>query len=202
MTQPPAIDCPKCGERRPPEAGACPRCGLAVDRFAGFSAAAEDDAPAAIAELWNACRETWTDDAAHDRFVKAAMVADAYRFAAAAYRQVLRDRPDDAIAKARLADVARRAESAVLGSAAARHYKDDGKEPYKTVALLLVILLAFIAAGVVYAVFISKSATEKADPGGPAAGVERVPDRPRVRSTKVAPAVKPRRATPPTERGP
>ena len=160
--KPGEVACPKCGEPAAEDVAACPACGLQRERFDGFESPSQDaDAPDALAELWEACRDSWDEPDTHDRFIKTAMVAEAYRYAAGRYRRVLREKPDDPIARSRLDDVARRAEAAVLQSAAAGRYEDAHEEPYKNLSLLLVVLVAIIAMGVVYAVFIRGQSTEQ-----------------------------------------
>lgn len=158
--RPGAVVCPKCGEPAPEDTAACATCGLVRERYDGFELPQDGDAPDALAELWESCRGSWDDPEAHDRFVKTAMVAEAYRYAAGKYRQALWENPDDSIARSRLDDVARRAEIAILQTAVAGRYEDDYKEPYKNVSLLLAVLIAFIAMGVVYAVLIRDRSTE------------------------------------------
>lgn len=155
------VACPKCGDPAPEDTAACRKCGLVREQFDGFDTSQGDDASDALAELWESCRDSWDDAEAHDRFVKTAMVGEAYRYAAGKYRQVLREHPDDSIARSRLEDVARRAEAALLRSAAAGRYEDDHKEPYKSVSLLLAVFVALIAMGVVYAVLIRDQSTEE-----------------------------------------
>ncbi len=154
------VACPKCGQPAPEDLAACATCGLVRERFDGFESSQGSHAPDALAELWESCRDSWDDLEAHDRFIKAAMVAEAYRYAAARYRQALRENRDDPIARSGLDDVARRAETAILQSASAGRYEDDHKQPYKSVTLLLVVLVALIAMGMVYAVAIRDEPTQ------------------------------------------
>jgi hypothetical protein len=144
--------CPKCGEPVAASAAACARCGLARDRFDGFAAEVDAEAPAALAALWSACEAAWDAPEPHDRFVAAAVVTGSFRFAAARYRQALRARPDDPIAAERLADVGRRAEAALLDAASQPREKPDAnKRPYQGALVVLVLLAALIGLGLVYA---------------------------------------------------
>jgi hypothetical protein len=147
-------ECPKCGAPAAQEGVACIRCGLAADRFESFARDEAEQVPEALAELWDACEGDWRDAEAHDRFVRAAVAAEAFRYAASKYRGALRSRPGDTEAKRRLADIRRRAEAAILQTAAAGRYAPEGKEPYRGAALLLVILIALAIVGMVYAVFL------------------------------------------------
>jgi len=143
--------CPKCDAVVDAAATACARCGLAADRFDGFEHDQREQVPDALRELWQECAADWDDAAGHDRFVKAAVAAEAYRYAAARYRQVSRERGGDRIADERLGDISRRAEAAILQTAAARRYEEPTKEPYRAVAIMLAVLVALAAVGAVYA---------------------------------------------------
>ena len=166
--------CPKCDAATPDEAAACQRCGLARDKFDGFELGGDADVPEALTSMWDACESDWTDSDAHDRFVKAAVVAEAYRYAAARYRQALRQRPGDETARDRLADVARRAEAAILQSAAARRYEPERHEPYKNVAIMLIVLVGLMALGAVWAMFLRDRAVDGAEQRtAPPAGARR-----------------------------
>ncbi len=147
------VDCPKCGETQPADLDACRRCGLARDRFEDFEGGVDGIASDSLRALWDACVDDWSDATAHEAFVKAAVVESAYRYAAGSYRQILRDRPGDRMAERQLADVARRAETAILQSARAGKYEDAADEPFKKVTLLLMVLVVLIAMGIVYAMF-------------------------------------------------
>ena len=148
------MSCPKCAEPVADAATACPRCGLARDRFDGYAAASDATASDALVALWAACEAAWDDADAHEQFVAAVEVTSSFRFAATKYRQALRERPDDPIAVERLAEVGRRAEASLLDAAAeARQKPEEGKRPYQGIIIMLALLAALIAAGVVYAVF-------------------------------------------------
>ncbi len=143
----PRMRCPKCDDEQP-EADACRACGLAADRFADFDARADESSPE-LALLWQACVDDWDRDAAHDRFVQAVAADFAYTFGARRYRQRLRDRPNDALARSGLDRLTRMAEATLLSSAAARKAVEPD-EPYKNVVLLMVALVALVGLGGVY----------------------------------------------------
>ena len=101
MTAPTA--CPKCRRERRPGEDACARCGLLVARWAGFSAG--EPAPLAhplLDALWKKVEESWDDEAAHARFLDAAVEERALDLAAARYRAAQDRSPDDARAHAGL----------------------------------------------------------------------------------------------------
>lgn len=159
--QPAGVACPKCEAPVPETAPACPRCGLARGHFDGYepedAADAVDDA---VVALWERCRADWQDASAHEAFLEAAVACGAFRYAAARYRGALRDRPGDPVARARLDEVARRAQAAVFAAAqAGRATNRDEPEPFRGVAILLVVLVALGGAGLVYALFL-RGATE------------------------------------------
>jgi hypothetical protein len=89
--------CPKCQRDRQPGEDACARCGLLVARWDGF-AASELTHPA-LDVPWAELAAAWDDDTAHARFLELAATVDALDVAAACYRRVRRDRPDDARAE-------------------------------------------------------------------------------------------------------
>jgi hypothetical protein len=152
------VRCPKCGDDQP-EAAACRGCGLRADRFAAFAAENEEGA-GELDALWDACVARWDDEGAHQRFLEEASARLLFVQAARRYRQVLRDRPDDPVATARLARITRMAEAALL-TAPPRRADDEGNEPYKRVIVLLMILVVLAGGGALY--LMVRSAGAEAD---------------------------------------
>jgi hypothetical protein len=188
------IACPKCAHIQPDDRDSCRRCGLAVARFPAYEGAIDEDVPVAVADCWRACRERWHDPEAHEALLVAVALADRYAYAATRYRAVLREEPGDAIAGRRLQEVMRRAEAGLLRTAAIRHAAED-KEPFRNVAVMLVLLVVLVGFGLVYAVFLRGGAGGE-DPGGP--GRSQV--RPR-RASPGAPAPAPTPASRAGEKG-
>lgn|GEM_PF-2635786 len=146
------VECPKCGTSVPAAASACPRCGLARDRFASFAADAGASVPPGLAAQWTAVLERWDDETAHERFLEAGLAAQAFPYMARCYRTAAREKGDDPIAEQRLQDIARRAEAAILTAAQAAKYKEDEHdEPFKRVSVMMAVLIVIIAAGMAYA---------------------------------------------------
>ncbi len=143
----PRMRCPKCDDEQP-QADACRACGLAADRFADFAARA-DDANPELALLWQACVDGWDQADAHERFVEAVAADSSFAYGARRYRQILRERPDDARARSGLDRLTRMAEATLLSSAAARKSAVPD-EPFKNVVLLMVALVALVGIGGVY----------------------------------------------------
>ncbi len=158
------VTCPKCAENVAAGATACPRCGLARDRFESFAAAAPEIEPE-LEALWQACRARWNDVAAHEQFLHAASQMDRYAYAARMYREAVRDDGDDKTThppreEARNAgdDIARRALDKLTRMVTARAFvaapqpdAAEGKEPYRALVALLLLLLAVAAAVGIYA---------------------------------------------------
>lgn len=155
--------CPKChavvGER-----AACPGCGLAAARMAGFSAARAASIPAELRASWKRATDSWQDQARHDAFVQVAVNAGAYAWAAGQYQDVRRQRPDDAIARRQLERVRRTAEAAMLASAAVRQ---EQKTPYRSATAILVMLVVVLMAGALYATFMRETRTPATGPAMP-----------------------------------
>ncbi len=85
--------CPKCQRERLPGEDACARCGLLVARWEGW-AGGEPTHPA-LEEPWAKLQASWSDDAAHARFVELAATVDALDVAAAHYRRRALAEPGD-----------------------------------------------------------------------------------------------------------
>jgi hypothetical protein len=92
--------CPKCQTERLPNARACPRCGLSVDRWEGFIVAAPSHP--LLDRLWEEVVGHWENDQAHARFLDGAASAGGLDLAAARYRIARKQRPGDGRAEAGL----------------------------------------------------------------------------------------------------
>lgn len=141
--------CPKChaavGER-----AACPGCGLAAERMAGFSASRAAEIPEEVRAAWHAALAGWEVQARHDAFVQAVAASGSFAWAAGQYQDERRRRPGDAVATRQLERVRRTAEAAMLASAAVRQ---DQKTPYRSATAILVMLVVVLVAGALYATF-------------------------------------------------
>ena len=148
-----ARHCPKChaayGQR-----AACPGCGLAAERMAGFSAAQEAELSDTLRASWSAVLERWDDQARHDAFVQAATAAGAFAWAAGKYQDARRSRPGDALAERQMARVRRTAEAAMLASAAVRQVE---RAPYRGATAVLIMLVVALGAGAMYTAFLRGS---------------------------------------------
>jgi hypothetical protein len=92
--------CPKC--RRPAEENgpaACPRCGLLRSRWASYEEQMQQPHPV-LDPLWRHAQEDWQDEARH-RALASLVTSDwsLLSVLAGRYNQVLRQRPDDAVAQ-------------------------------------------------------------------------------------------------------
>ncbi len=155
--------CPKC-HAVVAEHEACPGCGLAAARMAGWVAARAAAIPAELHASWTRVTESWQDQPRHDAFVQEAVTLGAYAWAAGQYQDVRRQRPDDAMARRQLERVRRTAEAAMLASAAVRQ---EQKAPYRSATAILVMLVVVLMAGALYATFMRETRT----PAGPATPV-------------------------------
>ena len=142
----PDMTCPKCGEvqRLGP---ACRTCGLGADRMAEFAREQEATVPPAVAERWQHAEAHWSDPDAHEQLMQAAAGTGAYPWVARRYRDVLRQRPDDPVAPDQIARLARMAEATLIASASQRQ---TAVAPYRGIGAVMLVLLAVIAAGIVY----------------------------------------------------
>lgn len=147
-----AMECPKCGTAQGP-ASACRRCGLLAEHFSSFSAREGAGANPTLRRAWEACLEDWDDADAHEAFLERAVELSGYAYAARRYRGRLRERPGDATAARQLERVRRMAEAAALSVSAAGRRRERGPEYYRGAILVLVVLAFLAAAGVVYAIF-------------------------------------------------
>ena|SRR5579863_8218929 len=87
------MTCPKCQRERLPGEQGCARCGLLVARWDTF-AHVEPMLPA-LDDPWRELEQAWHDPEAHDRFLQLAASFDALDVAAARYRRIARERPED-----------------------------------------------------------------------------------------------------------
>lgn len=146
----PAADrCPKChaeiGSR-----DACPGCGLAASRMAGFASSRAALVPEAALAAWEAVLAGWDTQARHDAFIQAVAAAGVFAWAAGQYQEARRQRAGDPIATRQLERVRRTAEAAMLASAAVRR---DEKAPYRSAIAILVMMVVVLVAGALYARF-------------------------------------------------
>lgn len=132
-------DCPKCFQPVPDDRDSCPGCGLLRERFASFAAEAVGAAPPALESLWETCEDNWSDADNHERFIELAAGGDDYAYAARRYRQVIRRRPRDTIARLQLERITKMTEAALL----ARKVKveDDEVSHYKGLMVMLGFLV-------------------------------------------------------------
>jgi hypothetical protein len=151
------VECPKCG-LSPVAGDACTRCGLSADRMATWSV--DEVVPERIVEAWSACRAAWDDAAAHDRAASLALTVDAQPWLARQYRAVLRERPDDAIAGARLERLVKIAQAAVLASGTTPR---PGFRRGISIALLAVLSLV-VAGGLFWGLTLIRRHRESSDP--------------------------------------
>jgi len=153
--------CPKCDDEQPPGA-ACRSCGLLSERMAEFKRERDAKVPPELVEAWDTVHARWSDDAAHEQFVRVASTAMSYPWAAQRYREALRLRPDDPLAASQLARLAKMAEATLLATAVRR--PDAGAKPYKKLTAMLIAVVAFALLGIVYAVVVSRSTGDAVEP--------------------------------------
>ena len=91
--------CPKCESTRVSR-GACAACGLRADLWFRFDGRPAPDP--LLDPAFATLRTEWADEAAHERFASIAQRAAVLDGAAARYRQLLRQSPDDVHARAAL----------------------------------------------------------------------------------------------------
>lgn len=138
--------CPKC--RRLQELrDACRECGLRTALFADF-ARDQPDHDGALGPLFAACRAAWHDEANHERLLEAASETFSFKQAARFYRENLGRQAGDAIARRQLDRLGRMAEAAFMSQVVARAAAPEGEHPYRSVLLMLLVLLVLGAAGV------------------------------------------------------
>lgn len=134
--------CPKCGAPR--RGDACPSCGLAAARMASYT----DVRDAAVAEpvrtAWLRAVTAWDDPTGHEELLQQVAAHNGYAWAAARYRT----RTRDPIAERQLDRLRRAAEATLLAGATVR--RDETVRPYRVSRGLLGLLIAAIAAGLLY----------------------------------------------------
>lgn len=144
--------CPKCDAPRG-GAAACPRCGLAPVHAERWQRRATIPPTATLGAAWAACEAAWTDDAVHERAATVALASRDFAWLASRYRDVLRLRPDDAIAQRRLDTLARRAQATLTATAAA----PTAAPPKRRFPVLAVVVAAIaVAVTVAYASHLSR----------------------------------------------
>lgn len=139
--------CPKCGTAQRGET-ACRSCGLAADRMAGYAAVRDAKVSPAVLAAWTHAEDHWTDEAAHDAVWKLVAATGAYGWAAGRYRAASLERPDDPIAKVRLAAISRAAEATMVATAGVRRH---GKPAYRGASGILALLILMAIIGLAYA---------------------------------------------------
>ena len=165
-------ECPKCGHRAV-TGEACPRCGLSRARMAAWS---EDTTvtPTLLA-AWEACLADWNNPDLHDRAASLSLTVTEQPWLARRYRAVLRDRPDDAIATARLARVGKIAQAAVLATASTPSVSRFRRG---SSAAMLLVMVALVVAGIVFVLYLVREndddsrARPRTQPATPRSSVE------------------------------
>lgn len=137
--------CPKCGAART-DADACPACGLAAEHVADYAARLDDEVPDTVRHAWAKLRDQWDQPAAHEEFLGLVAVHRSFHWAARQYRQARGD-DGDPIADRGLQRMRRAAEASLLTSAGPRA---DGKLPYRSSLLVLLLLVILMGVGLLY----------------------------------------------------
>jgi hypothetical protein len=109
--------------------------------------------PEPLHRAWAHLGERWDDGARHDELLRLVITNHCYAWAAGRYRT----REGDVTAQRQLERLRRAAEVTLLAGAAAR--PDARPRPYRAVTGVLVILVAVIAAGLLYATVIRARGT-------------------------------------------
>ncbi len=161
--------CPKCGTPRG-DGTACASCGLTVARMAAFTAARDAAVPDAVAAAWRGVTEAWSDPARHDELLRVVAAHDRYAWAASQYRA----RNDDEIARRQLDRLRRAAEATLLAGATVR--PEVASAPYRATRAVLILLIAAVVVGLIYAMVIRTRAPGPRAPVIPARPLE--PGRP------------------------
>jgi hypothetical protein len=157
--------CPKCGTARDDARTHCASCGLAHDRMGAF-AQARDAVPDALGEAWQRAVAAWDDRARHDELLRLVTQHDAYAWAAARYRERLKERADDAVAQQELQRVRKAAEAQLLSTGTNRRVNIP--KPYRRTLAMLGLLVFMILALAIYALATrgrSDAPREHAPPG-------------------------------------
>jgi hypothetical protein len=143
----PTPNCPKCGTARADEP-ACPSCGLLAANMKAFAANRDAGVPDAVRAAWTAASVAWDQKESHDALLQTVAQHSTYAWAAARYREIQRARPGDSIAPKRLDRLRRAAEATMFAGASVR--ADKTPKPYRSAVMVLALLLAILAAGLVY----------------------------------------------------
>ncbi|MBL8621741.1 MAG: hypothetical protein JNK64_10570 [Myxococcales bacterium] len=173
--------CPKCDAPRSGSLPACPRCGLATSHAAAWKAADAEAPTASLGAAWAACEAGWDDEARHEAAATAAFATSDYGWLAKRYREVLRTRPDDPVASARLDVLTRRAQAALMATATPKPERATRRFPM----VALIVVVAAIAGTALYAAHLGR---DRATSTGVRRPVE--PNRPGPR-TLPEPAIEP-----------
>jgi hypothetical protein len=153
--------CPKCDAPRGDRA-ACPRCGLRREHAVAWQARAALPPTATLGAAWAGCEAAWDDLAVHERAALAALATDDIGWLAGRYRDVLRTRPDDAMATARLELLVRQAQAAMIATAT----KPTPEAPSRKFPLVVVIVaVAALVIMMVYAAYATRRRDDHAGTG-------------------------------------
>jgi hypothetical protein len=115
----------------------------------GAFAKTRDDVAEPLTNAWQHAVEGWDERARHDEVLRLVTQHDAYAWAAARYRDRLKELPGDAVGTEQLARIKRAAEATLVAHAAVRDTKTPG--PYRNTMLILVVFVLLIVAGLLYA---------------------------------------------------
>lgn len=164
-TEPPAptIDdarCPKCDAPRG-DRPACPRCGLRREHADGWSARAAEAPTATLGAAWDSCEAAWDELPRHERAALAALATDDIGWLAGRYRAVLRTRPDDVMATARLEVLTRQAQAAMIATAAKPAPPPSRKFP----VVVVIVAVATLVIMMIYATYATRRREDNAGTG-------------------------------------
>ena len=165
-TEPPAptIDdarCPKCDAPRG-DRPACPRCGLRREHADGWSARAAEAPTTTLGIAWESCEAAWDELARHERAALAALATDDIGWLAGRYRAVLRTRPDDAMATARLEVLTRQAQAAMIATAAKPAPAPVSR---KFPVVVVIVAVATLVIMMIYATYATRRREDNAGTG-------------------------------------
>jgi|GEM_PF-3261672 len=140
--------CPKC-EAPTTGDGPCPRCGIAPEHARSWRGRATEPPTASLGTAWESTLAAWSEEAVHERAAAVATATGDYAWLAARYRAIVRDRPDDAMARRQLERLSRRAEATLRATAAAprRERATSARIPYAVVIAIVLV----VAVGLLYA---------------------------------------------------
>jgi hypothetical protein len=95
--------------------------------------------------------ESWDDEGRHQALLELIYAEGELAWGARKYRGVLRDRPDDEAASARLEKLVKSAEAELVSMAAKREAEESGGgAPYRGVLIVFLVLLMAAGAGAIY----------------------------------------------------